>query len=50
MRYEHEIVREIPVERPLVVPAKRAVIVVDPEGVLEGVLPAGDPNEERLAS
>jgi hypothetical protein len=36
-RYEHEIVREVPVER--------RVIVVDPEDVMEGVLPAdtGEP-------
>lgn len=37
MRYEHEIIREVPVER--------RVIVLDPEDVMEGVLPAdtGEP-------
>lgn len=36
MRYQHEIIREVPVRR---------VIVVDPEDVLEGVIPAdtGEP-------
>jgi hypothetical protein len=37
MRYEHDIIREVPVER--------RVIVLDPEHVMEGVLPAdtGEP-------
>ena len=39
MRYEYEIVREVPVERPLVVPAPRRVIILDLDDVLEGVLP-----------
>jgi hypothetical protein len=34
MRYEHQIVRDVPIERPLVVPAERRVIVLDPEDPL----------------
>jgi hypothetical protein len=44
-RMRYEIVREVPVERPLVVPAQRRVIVLDPEDFMEGILPVdtGEP-------
>jgi hypothetical protein len=45
MRYEHLTIRGMPVERRVMVPVERRVIVVDPEDVMEGALPAdtGEP-------
>jgi hypothetical protein len=38
-RYEHKIIRGMPIEHP-VTPVERRVIVVDPEDVMEAVLPS----------
>lgn len=45
IRYEHVIIRGMPVERRIMLPVERPGVVVDPEHVMEGVLPAdtGEP-------
>jgi hypothetical protein len=45
IRHEHVIIRGMPVERRVMLPVERSVVVVDPEHLMEGILPAdtGEP-------